>query len=147
MCVFGREVLCITKSTISLWSTIWKTTLVKEQINYIFSYNFLNAASLCLLYTNSLSPCKYEVKVGEFRSRLGGSWKAGLLCLWPLWILIRFPALIAQQPSFIRVYPWPQPALAFAVGRKEKLGFRNESTGPQINWKKRDNISVHRKGG
>lgn len=148
MCVLGRGILCITQSRISLWSTIGKTTLVKEYINYIIDNSFLNSASVWPLCTNSSSPCKYEVKhVGEFRSWLGGSWRVGLVCPWLLWILIRLSALIAHQPSLSSgILHAPVSSCAFAVGRKEKPGFRNEAVGPQINWRKRDNISMHQKG-
>lgn len=109
---------------------------------------FLNSASVWPSCTNSFSPCKYEVKhVGESKSWLGGSWKVGLVCLRLLWILIRLSVLIAHQPSFSSgTLEAPVSSCAFAVGRKEKPGFQNEVVGPSINWRKRDNISMHQKG-
>jgi len=54
--------------------------------------------------------------------------------------------LIAHQPSFSSgILEAPVSSCAFAVGRKEKLGLRNEAVGPQINGRKRGNASMHQK--
>lgn len=120
----------------------------------MLSDSILNSASVWLLCTNSFSPCKHEVKSERIESL---TWRQ--LRSWPCVPLapLNFNQALSINCTLTKYQFWHTLCLShcicygkhsctFAVGRKEKLGFRNEAIEHQINRRNKDTIGIHQKG-